>query len=63
VFLTEFLEKHVSEIGELLRKEPCVKYFVRLGIDGSVQPFGEFVDLNHGFVNGDAIRAHVNCRL
>jgi DNA polymerase IIIc chi subunit len=63
MFLAEFREEHLDQRLCSRRKEPHVPQAIRRGIDGSVQPVLLAIELNHGFVNRNAIRISTVCRL
>jgi hypothetical protein len=57
VFLLEFLQELFRHGDGSRRKQPHVQEFVRSGIDSGVQPKSLIVELNHGFVDRNVIRA------
>jgi len=63
VFLTQLLQKLLRQCRRSRGKQPYLQEFVRLGIDGSVQPELLAVDSDHCFVERNVIRAHVSGRL
>jgi len=56
MFLGEFRQKGLSENLCYRRLKLCMKQFVRLGIDGSIQPILLVVELDHGLVNRNVTR-------
>ena len=57
VFLPKFVEKLLGGCCCSCRNVPQMEKFVRLGIDGGVQPELLTFDSDHGLVDRDAIRA------
>jgi len=57
VFLAEFTEENLGNTEVLRRTKFHVEEFVCLGIDSGVQPVALVVDLDHGFVDRNVIRA------
>lgn len=55
MFFSEFREKHRVEYGSSRRIESSVKQAFRRGIDGGVQPILLVTELDHGFVDRNAI--------
>ncbi len=56
VFLAEFTEEHLGESVRSRRFKLRMEQFVRIGIDGGVQPVLPVVDPDHGFVDCNVIR-------
>ena len=56
VFLLEFLQKPFRDNGGSCRIEIEVEEIVGFGIDCGIQPVALVVELNHSFVNRNAIR-------
>ncbi|EMA27648.1 hypothetical protein C444_19227 [Haloarcula japonica DSM 6131] len=56
VFLVKFGEKRVSKNCRYGRSKLCMKPFVRLSIDDSVQPVLFIIELDHGLSNRNMIR-------
>jgi hypothetical protein len=56
VFLGQFLQELFGEDNHSSRKQPDVKEFIHVWIDGSVQPIAMIVELNYSFVHRDVIR-------
>jgi hypothetical protein len=56
VFLTEFTQKQQRSFRGSRREEADGEEFVRVWIDGGVQPVRLIVQLNHGLVDRDVIR-------
>jgi len=61
--LLQFAEKQHDELRCSGRKEPKMEEFVRLGIDGGVQPATFTIHLDHRLVDHDVIRRRVAGRL
>jgi hypothetical protein len=61
--LLQFSGKQHCELRRSGRKEPNVEKFVRLGIDGGVQPAALVVHLDHRLVDRDVIRCCIACRV
>ena len=61
--LLQFAEKQHGKLRCSGRKEPNVEEFVRLGIDGSVQPAAFIIHLNYRLVNRNVIRRRIAGRL
>jgi hypothetical protein len=57
--LLQFAEKQYGKLCCSGRKEPNVEEFVRLGIDGSVQPATFVTQLDHRLVDRDVIRRRI----
>jgi len=57
VFLMEIAEERVSESAVFRRFKRCMKQFLRVGIDRSVQPVLLVVQSDHDFVDRNAVRA------
>jgi len=61
--LLQFSEKQHDKLRRSGREKPNVGEFVRLGIDGSVQPATFVIHLDHRLVDRDVIRRRIAGRL
>ena len=61
--LLKFSEKQHGKLRRSGRKKPNVEEFVRLEIDGGVQPVTFVVHLDHRLVDRDVIRRRIAGRL
>ena len=61
--LLKFSEKQYGKLRRSGRKKPNVEEFVRLGIDGGIQPATFVIHLDHRLVNRDVIRRRIAGRL
>ncbi|ELY76695.1 hypothetical protein C486_17587, partial [Natrinema gari JCM 14663] len=59
MFLGKFLQESFRQHGRSRRVQPSMGDFVRLWINGSVQPISMFVKLNHRLIERDVIRIFV----
>ena len=59
VFLTKLLQKSLCYCGCHRRKQPYVQEFVRVWIDGSIQPKLLAVDSDHRLVGRNVIRIRI----
>lgn len=57
VFLLEFLQELFCQGDGSRREQPYVQEFVRVGINGGVQPKSLVVELNHGFADRNVMGA------
>ena len=56
MFLLKFLQKLLCQCSRSRRKEPHMQEFVRVWVDGGVQPKLLAVDSDHRLVERDVIR-------
>ena len=61
--LLQFAEKQHGKLRRSGRKKPNVEEFVRLGIDGGVQPATFVIHLDHSLIDRDVIRRRIAGRL
>jgi len=61
--LLQFPQEQHDKLRRSGRKEPNVEGFVRLGIDGGVQPATFIIHPDHRLLNRDVVRRRVTGRL
>jgi len=59
LFVADLTKKQHGELCVSRLKQPDVREFVRLGVDGGVQPVPFIVDPNHYLVESDLIRGAI----